>query len=77
MVPNDKIKGFIESMAHRDRRRPVSEAEVRSAIQGYARCIGIANRVKTELTQAQLERAVRYYRARRNRSVPQLELLTA
>ncbi|MGZ3509387.1 MAG: hypothetical protein ACXWNK_00495 [Vulcanimicrobiaceae bacterium] len=77
MVPNDKIKDFIESMARRDRRRVVPEADVRAAIKGYVRCAGIANRLEGELSQAQLERAVRYYRSRCERRTPQLDLLSA
>ena len=77
MVPNDKIKSFIESLARRDRHRAVPEADVRAAIEGYARCIGIANNRTVKLSQVQLERAIRYYRSQRNTRRPQLELLSA
>ena len=77
MVPNDKIKSFIESLARRDRHHAMPEADIRAAIEGYVRCVGIANNRTVKLSQAQLERAIRYYRSRRDTRRPRLELLSA
>ena len=41
------------------------ESEVRSAIRGYVKCLGIIYRGRRELTPAQLDRAVQYYHKRR------------
>jgi hypothetical protein len=59
------LRDFIEQCVRRDRSRAVPEAEVRSAIRGYVKCLGIAYHRRQELAPAQLERAVRYYHKRR------------
>lgn len=59
------LRDFIEQCARRDRSRAVAEDEVRSAIRGYVKCLGIAYHRRQELAPAQLERAVRYYHKRR------------
>jgi len=59
------LRDFIEQCVRRDRARAVPEAEVRSAIRGYVKCLGIAYHRRQELAPAQLERAVRYYHKRR------------
>lgn len=59
------LREFIEQCARRDGNRAVPEAEVRSAIRGYVKCLGIAYRRRRELTPAQLDRAVQFYHKRR------------
>jgi hypothetical protein len=59
------LRDFIEQCARRDGSRAVPEVEVRGAIRGYVKCMGIVYRRQRELTPAQLDRAVRYYHKRR------------
>lgn len=71
------LADFIEQCARRDGSRAVPESEVRSAIRGYVKCLGIAYRGRRELTPPQLDRAVRYYRRRRAELHRQPPLLAA
>lgn len=71
------LKGFIEEIARREGSKAVAESSVRSAIRGYVKCLGIAYRERRELTPAQLDRAVRYYRRRRAELRKQPLLLAA
>lgn len=71
------LKGFIEEIARREGTKAASEAAVRGAIRGYVKCLGIAYRERRELTPAQLDRAVRYYRRRRAELRKQPLLLAA
>jgi hypothetical protein len=71
------LRDFIEQCARRDGSRPVPEPQVRSAIRGYVKCLGIAYRTPHELTPAQLDRAVRYYHKRRTQLRKQPMLLAA
>jgi hypothetical protein len=59
------LRDFIEQCARRDGSRAVPESEVRSAIRGYVKCLGIVYRTRREIAPAQLDRAVRYYHKRR------------
>lgn len=71
------LKGFIDEIARREGTKAVAEPAVRSAIRGYVKCLGIAYRERRELTPAQLDRAVRYYRRRRAELRKQPLLLAA
>ena len=71
------LRDFIEQCARRDGARAVPESEVRSAIRGYIKAWGIANRTRRELTATQLDRAVRYYHKRRVELRRQPPLLAA
>lgn len=71
------LKGFIEEIARREGTKAAAEPAVRSAIRGYVKCLGIAYRERRELTPAQLDRAVRYYRRRRAELRKQPLLLAA
>lgn len=71
------IREFIDQCARRDGSRAVPESEIRSAIRGYVKCFGIAHRSRRELTPAQVDRAVRYYRKRRIELHRQPPLLAA
>lgn len=71
------LRDFIEQCARRDGARAVPESEVRSAIRGYVKCLGIAYRRRRELTPAQLDRAVQYYHKRRQQLRRQPPLLAA
>ncbi|HET9096417.1 MAG TPA: hypothetical protein VFN37_07125 [Candidatus Baltobacteraceae bacterium] len=71
------LANFIEQCARRDGARAVPESEVRGAIRGYVKCLGIAYRGRRELTPAQLDRAVRHYHKRRAELHRQPPLLAA
>jgi hypothetical protein len=71
------LREFIEQCARRDGSHAVSESEVRSAIRGYVKCLGIIYRGRRELTPAQLDRAVAFYHKRRARLRRQPLLLAA
>lgn len=71
------LREFIDQCARRDGSRAVPEAEIRSAIRGYVKCLGIAYRSRRELTPAQLDRAMRYYSKRRLELHRQPPLLAA
>lgn len=71
------IRDFIEQCARRDGSRAVPEAEIRSAIRGYAKCLRIAYRTRRDLTPAQIDRALRYYHRRRLELHRQPPLLAA
>jgi hypothetical protein len=71
------LREFIEQWARRDGSRAVPEAEVRSAIRGYVKCLGIIYHGRRELTPAQLDRAVAYYHKRRAQLRRQPSLLAA
>lgn len=71
------LRDFIEQCARRDGMRAVPESEVRSAIRGYVKCIGIVYRGQRELTPEQIARAVRYYHRRRAQLRRQPALLAA
>jgi hypothetical protein len=71
------LREFIEQCAKRDGSRAVPEAEVRSAIRGYVKCLGIIYRGRRELSPAQLDRAVAYYHKRRAQLRRQPSLLAA
>lgn len=71
------LRDFIEQCARRDRARAVPESEVRSAIRGYVKCLGIVYRRQRELAPAQLDRAVRYYHKRRRELYRKPPLLAA
>jgi hypothetical protein len=71
------LREFIEQCARRDGSRAVPESEVRSAIRGYVKCLGIIYRGRRELTPAQLGRAVQYYHKRRAQLRRQPSLLAA
>lgn len=77
MIPTNTLTDFAERLAAKDGDRAVSEANVRKAIAGYARCIGIVNGVDGTATNAQLERVVRHYHRTRERLTRQLLLLSA
>lgn len=71
------VRDFIEQCARRDGARAVPGPQVRSAIRGYVKCLGIAHHLPQELTPAQLDRAVRYYHKRRAQLRRQPMLLAA
>jgi hypothetical protein len=71
------IRAFIEQCAKRDGSRAVPEAEIRSAIRGYAKCLRIAYHGRHDLTPAQVDRALRYYHRRRVELHRQPPLLAA
>jgi hypothetical protein len=77
MIPTGTLTDFAKRLASKDGRRAVSESDVRSAIAGYARCIGIVNGVDGAVTKAQLDRAVRHYHETRARLTRQISLLSA
>jgi hypothetical protein len=71
------IRGFVEELARRDGSRAVNEATVRGAIKAYAKCLRIVYHAPRELTDAQVERALKYYRRRRAELSKQPLLLAA
>jgi hypothetical protein len=60
------VRGFVEELARRDGAKGVSESTVRGAIGAYVKCLGIVYHGKRELSAAQMDRALRYYRERRS-----------
>ena len=71
------LRAFIEQCARRDGSRAVPETEIRAAIRGYVKCFGIAYRGSGELSNGQIDRAVRHYRKRRLELHRQPPLLAA
>jgi hypothetical protein len=71
------LRDFIEQCARRDGTRAVPESEVRSAIRGYVKCLGIVYRKRQELAPAQLDKAIGYYHKRRAELCHKLPLLAA
>lgn len=71
------LKGFIEEIARRDATKSLPDSAVRTTIRAYVNCMGIAYRQPRELTPAQLDRALRYYRRRRSELRKQPMLLAA
>lgn len=77
MIPTNTLTDFAERLAAKNADRAVSEADVRLAIHGYARCVSIVNDMDGGPTRAQMERVLRQYYKTRSKLSRQLTLLSA